>query len=178
MFARIFVLLALVACTVAFMPTTPRIARRSEVSMSAESMQQKIAKALGVAAMGIALAGPVPAMADGAVSRSTVYRARNNYGAKIYALSSAASSGNFAAFEDKKTLNAFDLFISGANALNGIADKEAKAAEKAIYADIYSAVKAKDAGKLKANFDKFIAVRTCAPRPAFHRLSVTHIHHF
>jgi hypothetical protein len=55
-------------------------------------------------------------------------------------------------------VNAFDLFISSSNALNGKADKERKAAEKNIQASIYSAVKAKDASKLQAAFGDFVKV--------------------
>jgi hypothetical protein len=122
-----------------------------------------MSKFFGIAAMGIALAGPITqmpnsAMADGAVSKSTVYRARNNYGAKIMNLQGAANAGNFAAFEEKKTLNAFDLFISSSNALNSKMAKETKKAELAIQKQIYGAVAAKDAGKLKSSFEEFVKV--------------------
>ena len=127
--------------------------------MSFSDIQSKFGKALGVAAMGIALAGPiVPANADGAVSQSTVYRGRTKYGAKILDLGAAVSKGDFAAFEDKKTLNAFDLFISSSNALGGKISKERKAAETAIEANIYSAVKAKDASKLASAYSEFVKV--------------------
>jgi len=115
--------------------------------------------------MGIALAGPVslPAHADGAVSRSTVYRARNNYGAKIYALSDAAAKGDLAAFDDKKTKNAFELFISSANALNSASDKANKKAELALYADIQAAVASNDKSKLASSFAEFIKVADLKP---------------
>jgi hypothetical protein len=143
-------------------------ARKAGVSMSMENIQAKISKALGVAAMGIALTGPVQfATADGAVSKSTVYRARTNYGAKILDIGAAVNKGDFSAFENKKTLNAFDLFISGSNALGSKTDKERAAAEKAIQANIYSAVKAKDAGKLRASYDEFIKVSNLKVRGAY-----------
>jgi hypothetical protein len=66
--------------------------------------------------------------------------------------------GNFAAFEDKKTLNAFDLFISGSNAKKGIADKERKLVEKDLQAKIYTAVKAKDTTSLNTYYNEFIKV--------------------
>lgn len=145
---RLVIALALVAATLAFSPSR-MVARKTELNMNLQQQISKVTfhlifqkgwkikflvhfhKGLGIAAMGIALAGPVslPAFADGAVSISTVYRARNNYGAKIFALSDAAASGNFAAFEDKKTKNAFELFMSSANALNSITDKANKKAE-------------------------------------------------
>lgn len=133
------------------------------MQMSAESLQAKISRAFGVAAMGIALSGPVlgpvsNANADGAVSSSTVYRTRLNYGTKILNLTPAVQKSDFAAFEDKKILNAFDLFISGSTAKKGIADKERRVAEKAIQANIYAAVKAKDSAKLKSTFTEFIKI--------------------
>ena len=68
---RFIIALALVAATVAFAPARMN-ANRAQMQMSAESLQAKISRALGVAAMGIALSGPVlgpvpNANADGAV---------------------------------------------------------------------------------------------------------------
>ena len=159
---RFLVVLAIIASTVAFAPARMG-ARRMQMEMSAENLQAKISRAFGVAAMGIALAGPVlgpiqSATADGAVSSSTVYRTRLNYGSKLLNLTPAVQKGDFAAFEDKKILNAFDLFISGSTAKKGIADKERRVTEKAILANIYDAVKAKDASKLKASYNEFIKV--------------------
>lgn len=159
---RFLVVLAIIASTVAFAPARMG-ARRVQMEMSAESLQAKISRALGVAAMGVALAGPVlgpipSANADGAVSSSTVYRTRLNYGTKILNLTPAVQNSDFAAFEDKKILNAFDLFISGSTAKKGIADKERRIAEKAIQANIYAAVKSKDSSKLKSSFTEFIKI--------------------
>ena len=84
MFARIFAILAIIASVAAFAPS-----RRATVSMS---MQNQIQKALAVGVMGFALAAPVmPAFADGAVSKSSVYRARNTYGRRIVDLTEAAA---------------------------------------------------------------------------------------
>ena len=68
---------------------------RLRMTMKADSMQSQISKAFGIAAMGIALAGPMPAMADGAASKSTVYRARNSYGQRVLGLGEAAAKGDF-----------------------------------------------------------------------------------
>lgn len=159
---RFIIALALIAATVAFAPARMNT-NRVQMQMSAESLQAKISRALGVAAMGIALSGPIlgpvpNANADGAVSSSTVYRTRLNYGTKILNLTPAVQKSDFAAFEDKKILNAFDLFISGSTAKKGIADKERRIAEKAIQANIYAAVKAKDSAKLKTTFTEFIKI--------------------
>ena len=111
---------------------------------------------LGV--IGLSIAAPLPSLADGAVSVSTVYRARAKYGSRILDLGKAAESGNFAAFEDKKAVNGFDLFISSSNAQKSAISKERKAKEEKLEADIYTAVKAKDASKLKAAYSEFIKV--------------------
>lgn len=138
----------------AFGPAS-RVVTNARVSMD---MQGKVSRAVGAAALGLALMGPMPVLADGAVSDGTVFRARNSYGRKIVELGSAAAKGDFAAFENKKAINAFDLFISGANKKNGIKDKENKKAELALEAEIYTAVKSKNAGALKTAYDKFIDV--------------------
>eukprot|EP01038_Epipyxis_sp_PR26KG_P007124 gene7124-9722_t len=162
MMQKLIVVLALIASVMGFAPMSRFTSRTSSLNMvSMNEIQQKFGKALGIAAMGVVLAGPaipMAAMADGAVSASTVYRARNSYGNRILGLESAANSGNFAAFEDKKAINGFDLFISASNALNSKTDKERKAAEKSIQANLYAAVKAKDSGKLKSAYADFIKV--------------------
>jgi hypothetical protein len=153
MFRVLFLALIALTAVNAFAPAG-RVQHSSKLSM----MDAK--KALGVAALGFALAGPaVPqrAMADGSVSKSTVYRARNNYGAKIMNLEQAVASGDLSVF-DKKASNWFDLFISGANALPGPVNKENKAKETALKGDIYAAVSAKDVGKAKAAYAEFIKV--------------------
>ena len=67
----------------------------------------QVKKAVGIASLGFALSGPavMPVVADGAVSASTVFRARTNYGTKISELASAADSGKFDAFDDKKLVH-------------------------------------------------------------------------
>lgn len=151
MFVRVLLLVVFAALAVAYRPA-------NQMKMG---FGNQLSKAIGVATVGFTLAGPMmplPVVADGAVSRSTVYRARNNYGAKIFDLGAAVEKGDFSAFEDKKISNAFDLFISGSNALNAKIDKERKAEELKIYADIKAAVSNKDAAKLKASFNNFVKV--------------------
>ena len=124
-----------------------------------------IIKAVGIASLGFALSGPavMPVNADGAVSASTVFRARTNQGAKIMALENAVANGNFAAFEEKKTQNAFDLFISGSNALNSATMKATKKTELKLKADIYAAVASKNSGALKTAYTEFIKVADLKP---------------
>jgi hypothetical protein len=135
MFSRVFFILATIASVVAWAPAR-------QMTMTS-NIQSQISKAVGVACMGFALAGPMPVLADGAVSKSTVFRARNSYGRRILDLESAAGKGDFAAFENKKAVNAFDLFISGSNALKSKATNELKATETAIEKKLYDAVKSK-----------------------------------
>ena len=159
MFARLLVVLAVLASAVAFMPAGMMRTRRVEMSLNANQIQAKIGKALGIAAMGIALVGPMePANADGAVSVSTVFRARTKYGAKIMDIAPLVDKADFAALGDKKILNAFDLFISGSNAQKSVTAKESAKKEKAIEAAFFTAVKAKDSGKMKSAYADFINV--------------------
>jgi hypothetical protein len=97
-----------------------------------------------------ALALPQVASADGAVSTTTIQRSRGIYGGRIAALSGAVSKGDFAAVADEK--NAFILFNSGAYQKKGQANKSAKAVAQEGTAEIFAAVDAKDAGKLKAAY--------------------------
>lgn len=126
--------------------------------MKSDSVQDKVGKFFVAAGMGLSLMGPLPVLADGAVSASTVYRARNSYGAKINDLADDVAKGNFAAFENKKVLNAFDLFISASNAKGGIKGKETKKTELALQSKIYEAVKSKNSAALKSAYDEFIKV--------------------
>lgn len=154
---RFVIALVIVASVVAFAPT--RMATRQNMQMSAlNEFQSKFSKAMGIAALGVTLMGPIAANADGAVSPSSIYRVRNTYGTRIVDLAPAVEKGDFAAFEDKKILNAFDLFISGSNAQKSTIAKQRCSAEKAIQAKIYAAVKAKDSSKLKSEYAEFIKV--------------------
>lgn len=123
------------------------------MTMKAEALHNKIAKALGVGAMAFALAGPsVPVLADGAYSASSVFRTRNLYGQRILNLEKDVNSGNFAALSDTDT--SFTLFIAGTTKR----DKELKKTEEGLAASFSAAVKAKDAAKAKAAWSEFIKV--------------------
>lgn len=84
------------------------------------------------------------------MSTTTIQRSRGIYGGRIAALSGAVSKGDFAAVADEK--NAFILFNSGAYQKKGQANKSAKAVAQEGTAEIFAAVDAKDAGKLKAAY--------------------------
>eukprot|EP00401_Gymnodinium_catenatum_P071210 CAMPEP_0117550466 /NCGR_PEP_ID=MMETSP0784-20121206/48695_1 /TAXON_ID=39447 /ORGANISM="" /LENGTH=164 /DNA_ID=CAMNT_0005347485 /DNA_START=117 /DNA_END=611 /DNA_ORIENTATION=+ len=127
------------------------------------SFGDKFAKAAGIAAMGFALAGPIAvppqaANAEGASSASTVYRARNYYGAKIKDMKDDVNKGNFAAFEDKKAVSAFDLFISGSNRVKSPTSKARQAKETELESKFFAAVQSKNSGDLKAAYNEFIKV--------------------
>ena len=155
MIRTVVLLVAFLASVAAFKPM--------QMTMGIENFQKNMAKALGVGAVAIALGSPVPAMADGASSKSTVYRARNNYGAKIFNYGKDVDSSNFAALSDKSVSNAFDLFISGTNRGFNAATKDVKAKETELASTIKTAIAAKDAGKLKSAYSEFIAVADLKP---------------
>lgn len=151
---RALVTLVVIASVLAFMPSS-RIVRQTQLTMNND-----LQKFLGVAAIGFALSGPAfvqPVVADGAYSISSKYRARNKYGATIVDLKDAVSKGDYTAF-DKKSSNAFDLFISQSNNPVSIKDKAIKSQEIALKSDIFSAAAAKDSSKLKTAYDSFIKV--------------------
>jgi len=149
---RFFLILAVVASAVAFRGMVPRM------TMKSEQIQAKIGKALGVAAMGFALAGPVQNVnADGAVSVSTVYRARSTYGARIVEAEAAVQKGDFAALSSKKLANGFDLFISGGN-FPSVAGKATAKKEKELANQFFAAVKAKDSGKVRSAYSEFMKI--------------------
>lgn len=79
---------------------------------------------LGAAAatVGAFFMGATPALADGAVSATTVARARGIYGARIQALAAAVEKGDLEAIAAEK--NSFTLFVSGVYTLPGKANKE------------------------------------------------------
>mmetsp|Transcript_8387 Transcript_8387/g.12499 ORF Transcript_8387/g.12499 Transcript_8387/m.12499 type:complete len:194 (+) Transcript_8387:44-625(+) len=164
MMFKLLISLAVIATVASF--SRHLVVRRNNLQMSMSDFQSKVGKFIGIAAMGAALAGPMvpmPAVADGAVSQSTVFRSRTKYGPTILGLTEAASKGDFAKFEEKKIVNAFDLFISSSNAMSGKISKERKATEKSLEAAIYTAVKAKDASKLQSALQQFIEVANLKP---------------
>ena len=162
MLFRLAVAMVVVACAAAFFQGTV-VSNSASMKMSWADVHSRFAKAAGVAAMGVALASPIalptqPARADGAVSAATVYRARTGYGNKIRDLKAEAEKGNFAAFDNQKTKNAFDLFISGSNAQKSVTTKARAAVETDLKNKIFAAAAAKDAAGLKAAYNEFYKV--------------------
>lgn len=160
MMLKLCLVLAMLGCALAFSPAATIGRANMKMSLS-DTISKHASKILGVAAIGLTLNGPMqvpPAHADGAVSASTVFRARNTYGARIVDLADAVAKSDFATLEDKKVSNSFDLFISGSTAKNSQLDKNVRAEEKKIAADFFAGVKARDAGKVKAAYDQFIKV--------------------
>lgn len=116
--------------------------------------------------MAVVLTGPMvpqPAQADGASSISTVYRARNSYGRKIFNLKSDVDSFNTAVLGEKSVSNAFDLFISGTNRGNNPKVKETRNKETELAAAFKAAVAGGDAAKAKSAYAEFIKVADLKP---------------
>lgn len=131
---------------------------RLDMTFGSKSIGRAVSLAIIGAGLTDPMLAPIVAHADGAVSASTVFRARNSYGNKIKDLSDDVSKGNFEAFKNKKIVNAFDLFISDSNAQRSAIAKERKKAELALQAKIYEAVKNKDRAQLAASYGEFIKV--------------------
>merc|ERR1712106_1127865 len=93
------------------------------------------------------------ASADGAVSLSTINRARGIYGDRIANLKPAVDAGDFKAVVEEKA--SFVLFNSGA--FPGVKRKEAKAVAIAGTNAIFAAVRAKDAAALKSAYAAYVA---------------------
>lgn len=107
----------------------------------------------GIAAAASAVAMPLIANADGAISAATIARARGLYGDRIAALKSAVDKGDFEAVANEKA--AFILFNSGA--YPRVVDKADKAAAIAGTNEIFAAIRAGDSSKLKSAYSKYIA---------------------
>ena len=93
MYSQLLLALVGLVSVAAFVPHG-RTATNTQVSMG---LEQSAKKMLGVAALGFALAGPampLPADADGPISKYTVYSTRNNCGTKIMGLEKAVASGD------------------------------------------------------------------------------------
>lgn len=120
--------------------------------------------AFGQIAAGAAVVAGLPglATADGAVSASTVGRARGIYGGRIASLKDAVAKGDFAAVADEK--NAFILFNSGA--YPGSKSKEAKAAAIDGTNKIFAAVKSSDKAALKSAYDAYVKANEISDLPA------------
>lgn len=110
--------------------------------------------AMGAFAAAGIVAMPAMASADGAVSKSTIQRAKFKFGSRIVDLKDPVAAGDFAAVAAEK--NAFILYNSGA--YPGSKNKELK--NKAIEATngVFSAIRAKDKGALKIAYANYIKV--------------------
>ena len=106
----------------------------------------------GIAAAAGVVAMPGMALADGAVSKATVQRARFTYGSRITSLKDAVNKGDFAAVAAEK--NAFILFNSGA--YPGTKNKAKKSEAIAATNAIFSAIRGKDAGALKSSYAAYL----------------------
>lgn len=137
---------ALIASASAFAP-----AASSERAATALNMDRRAAMGGIVAAAGAA-AMPSMAVADGAVSKATIQRAKYKYGSRITALKDAVNKGDFAAVAAEK--NAFILYNSGA--FPGTKNKDAKNEAIAATNTIFAAIRAKDAGALKSAYAGYL----------------------
>ena len=111
--------------------------------------------AFGQIAFGAAAVATAPqlAFADGAVSASTIARAKGIYGDRIASLKSAVDAGDFGAIAAEK--NAFILFNSGA--YPRVVDKAAKSDAIAKTNAIFSAIRAGDKAAVKAAYSDYVA---------------------
>jgi len=117
---------------------------------------------IGVVAAAAGLAGlPSLASADGAVSGSTITKARVVYGSRIAALASAVDAGDFKAIAAEK--NAFILFNSGAYPTSK--DKSKKAAAIEGVNKIFSAIRAGDKAAVKTAYSAYVAANGITALP-------------
>jgi hypothetical protein len=153
--ARLIVALALLfaGSVSAFSPSFVKTQR--SVVMSAEMSRRNMLGSAAAAVVGLSVAG-APALADGAVSATTVARSRGIYGGRIAALSGAVEKGDFAAILEEK--NSFILFCSGAYSQTGKAIKENKAKAVAASTALLAAAEAGNAAGVKAAYKDFLAV--------------------
>lgn len=107
-------------------------------------------------ALGLVFSGAGAAVADGAVSQTTVARARGIYGGRILALEDAVKAGKLDAVLAEK--NAFALFNSGAYKLPGAKNKETKAKAVAATDALLAACAAGDKAKAAAAYKEFLSV--------------------
>ena len=132
------------------------------VQRSSTALNMDRRAAFGAIAAGAAVvAAPQFASADGAVSASTIGKAKAIYGDRIAALKSAVDAGNFDAVVEER--NAFVLFNSGAYPT--AKDKADKAAAIEGTNAIFKAVKAGDKAALKSAYSAYVAANDIKPLP-------------
>jgi len=105
---------------------------------------------------------PQMALADGAVSRATIEKARNKHGDKIASLKDAVDKGDFAAVADEK--NSFILFNSGVYPTPKTKDLKKKAIAQTNA--IFAAVKSGDKAALKSAYSAYVSANNIKPLPA------------
>jgi len=156
--ARLLTALALlfVGSVSAFAPSILRSER--SVAMKAER-RDVLGQAAG--ALGLVFSGAGAAVADGAVSASTVARARGIYGARILDLEGAVKAGDLAAVLAEK--NAFLLFNSGVYTPKGEKVKATKAKAVAATDALLAACEAGDKAKAAAAYKEFLSVAEISP---------------
>mmetsp|Transcript_1006 Transcript_1006/g.872 ORF Transcript_1006/g.872 Transcript_1006/m.872 type:complete len:180 (+) Transcript_1006:121-660(+) len=132
----------------AFVPAT-----NTRAATSLEAVDRRNAFGQIAAAGAAVVAAPSIASADGAVSSTTITKAKVIYGGRIYDLKAAVESGDFAAVASEK--NAFILYNSGAYPSAKL--KASKAAAIEGTNAIFAAIRAKDKSALKSAYSKYIA---------------------
>jgi len=138
---------ALIASASAFAPATSSERAATTLNMDRRAAMGGVAAAaVGIAAM------PGMALADGAVSKSTIQRAKFTYGSRITELKEEVAKGNFAAVAAEK--NAFVLYNSGA--YPGTKNKAKKGEAIAATNQIFQAIRSKDAAALKTAYDGYL----------------------
>ena len=121
--------------------------------MSAEGMDRRGMMAKSAAGLAAALAGTQAANADGAVSLTTMARARGIYGTRIADLKGAVEAGDFDAVAAEK--NAFVLFNNSNNLPKLKATKKMNEEKQQA---IFAAVSAGDKAALKTAYADYVKV--------------------
>lgn len=140
---------ALLASASAFAPSATSERTCTSLNMDRRSAMGAMAAA-GVGA--VVVAAPGIASADGAVSKSTIQRARYKFGSRIFSLKDAVDKGDFVAVAAEK--NAFVLFNSGA--FPGSKNKPKKNEAIAGTNTIFAAIRSKDKAALKTAYASYL----------------------
>jgi len=138
---------ALIASASAFAPSASTERAATALNMDRRAAMGGIAAAAGAAAM------PGMALADGAVSKSTIQRAKFVYGSRITNLKQDVANGDFAAVAREK--NAFVLYNSGA--FPGSKNKGLKSDAIAATNKIFQSIRDKDKAALKTAYANYLS---------------------
>jgi len=137
-----------VTTAAAFVP-----AAEMRATSSLEAVDRRNAFGKMIATTAAIVAAPSIASADGAVSSSSMIKAKVIYGGRVFALKEAVAAGDFGAVAKEK--NAFILYNSGA--YPRVKDKSKKAESIENTNAIFAAIRSKDKGALKNAYEKYIA---------------------